>query len=81
MPLLRTAVSDVKDRNGKKTAVVNVRAASKFTAILLARARAATVVPPREQAVFHIESSSQGRFFDSWTVEIQDKGELDRALP
>lgn len=81
MPILRSTITDVRDRDGKTTAVVTVRAASKFSAVLLARARAATVVPPREQAIFHIESSSQGRFFDSYTVEVQDKSEMDRALP
>lgn len=81
MVLLRTAVSNVIQRDGKKTAVISVRAPSKISAIALARIRAATIVPPREQRIFHIESSSHGRFLDSWTVEVQDRGDLDRALP
>jgi hypothetical protein len=74
--LPRANLTDLDISEGKDVAVIEVRAASKQGAIFTARLEAIQSVPLREQSVHRIESMSNDRFLDKWTVEIKDKESL-----
>lgn len=72
MPLLRAQITSMKTREGKDTAEVTVRAASKFGAISTARLATIRLIPLRDQWVFDVVAHENERFLNKWTVEISD---------
>lgn len=77
--MIRGNITEFGNINGKEAVEITVRAGSKPGAVVAARLRAMSVIPVREQAVGEIRNLSNMRFFDQWTVTIQDKKELENV--